>query len=54
MIHDGADPYLVRDGKFVAQTIHYAARDGDGRRRSGPARERADRPARQLRAATIP
>jgi hypothetical protein len=54
VIHDGADSYVVRDGKIVAQTIHYAARDEDGRRRSGPARERADRPATAPRAATVP
>ncbi|QZN84187.1 nuclear transport factor 2 family protein [Cellulomonas sp. C5510] len=26
-VHDGADSYVVRDGRIVAQTIHYATRD---------------------------
>ncbi|WP_298456805.1 nuclear transport factor 2 family protein [uncultured Cellulomonas sp.] len=25
-VHDGADSYVVRGGRIVAQTIHYAAR----------------------------
>jgi SnoaL-like domain len=29
VVHDGADSYLVRGGRIVAQTIHYAVR-GDG------------------------
>lgn len=24
-IHDGADSYLVRDGRIIAQTIHYSS-----------------------------
>lgn len=30
VVHDGADSFVVRDGRIVAQTIHYAAeRDGE-------------------------
>jgi hypothetical protein len=25
-VHDGADSYVVRDGRIVAQTIHYSTR----------------------------
>lgn len=25
-IHDGADSYLVRDGRIAVQTIHYSTR----------------------------
>ncbi|MFC0623296.1 YetF domain-containing protein [Kribbella deserti] len=27
-IHDGVDTFVVRDGRIVAQTIHYSTRDG--------------------------
>ncbi len=30
-IRHGADSYVVRDGRIVAQTIHYVARDAEGR-----------------------
>jgi hypothetical protein len=29
-IRDGADSYLVEDGKIIAQTIHYTVEDADG------------------------
>lgn len=34
-VHDGADSYVVVDGRIVAQTIHYAARDRERTRDGG-------------------
>jgi SnoaL-like domain len=42
-VEDGADSYLIRDGRIVAQTIHYTVRrlqqpEGPERRRASSAR----------------
>ena len=29
-VHDGVDSYVIRDGRIVAQTIHYSSASNDG------------------------
>ena len=40
-IRDGADSYVVRDGKIVVQTIHYTVRDHNGDRLPADADDQA-------------
>jgi hypothetical protein len=39
-VHDGADSYVIREGRIVAQTIHYSASSMDGHPQDGMRRRR--------------